>query len=73
MKVQSVTKPYEGAEQVKMSAVCGNPKEGGGYEDNEYATATPCASLDITIQNPALLGTIKEGMTFYVDFTEHVA
>ncbi len=69
MTIQSVTKPYEGAEQLKFHAVCGKPKEGGGYEDNDYATATPSASLDITIQNPALLGKFKEGQTFYVDFT----
>ena len=64
MTVQSVTQPYEGADQVLMHAVCGtNP------EDNSYAASTPNAILDITIANPALVGKITVGQTFYVDFT----
>jgi hypothetical protein len=64
MTVVSVEQPYAGADNVKMSAVCGtNP------EDNSYATSTPTASLDMVIQNPDLIGKIKTGMTFYVDFT----
>jgi len=73
MVVQSVTTPFAGAEQIKMHAVCGKTDEKGESEDNTFARYTPCASLDMTINNPALVGQIKEGMTFYVDFTEHVA
>ena len=73
MTVAEVTKPYEGAENVKMHAVCGATGTNGESEDNTYARYTPCATLDLTIANPALLGKIKPGMTFYLDFTEHVA
>ena len=72
MRVQAVTVPYTGAEKVQMFAVCGNTNERGEREDNTYAIATPTATLEMTIANPALVGKIKEGMTFYVDFTEHI-
>lgn len=73
MRVESVTVPFAGAEQIKMHAVCGQTGAAGESEDNIFARYTPNATLDMTINNPALVGTIKEGMTFYVDFTEHVA
>ena len=37
-------------------------------EENTYAKFTPTLSLDITITNPALLGKLKAGQKFYVDF-----
>lgn len=41
----------------------------GSDEDNTYARYTPCGSISLTVQNPALLGQYKLGDTFYVDFT----
>lgn len=41
----------------------------GSAEDNSYASATPSANLAMTIGNPALIGTVKAGAKFYLDFT----
>ena len=46
--------------------------EDGSDENNTFAKFTPAATLDITIQNPALLGKFKVGDVFYVDFTPAV-
>ncbi len=54
------------SDQVKLSPVCGG---GTSAEDNSYAKATPGGKLELTIDNPALKGAIKPGMTFYVDLT----
>ena len=52
------------SDRVKFSAIyTGSP------EDNSYAKATPCASAEFQIDNPALRGQIKPGQKFYVDFT----
>jgi hypothetical protein len=72
MKVTGVT-ASPGAVNVTMMAVTEKPFDAEGKsEDNDFARWTPCASLSITIQNPALLEAFKEGQTFYLDFTEHV-
>ncbi|HEU0283260.1 MAG TPA: hypothetical protein VFQ99_05710 [Gallionella sp.] len=42
----------------------------GSDEDNTYAKFSPCASLSITVANPALLGKFKAGEKYYVDFTK---
>jgi hypothetical protein len=41
----------------------------GSDENNTYAKFSPCVSLQITIQNPALYGKFEAGDEFYVDFT----
>lgn len=41
----------------------------GSDEDNTFAKFSPSGSLSLQIANPALLGKIKPGDTFYVDFT----
>lgn len=64
MKVNSV-ESYEYSERVKMTAVCG-----GSPEDNSYCAATPSGLIELTINNPDLVGKIKPGQKFYVDFTE---
>ena len=64
MYVGNITQPYAGADALTLYAfTTGSP------EDNSYAAATPCATLNITIENPALVGKFKPGDTFYVDFT----
>lgn len=39
-------------------------------EDQRFVKATPQASMEIYIENPAAFEQFKPGMTFYVDFTE---
>jgi hypothetical protein len=73
LQVQSVT-PYGDPvtqENISMSAVTGTAAFGpnGESEDNTYARYTPMASLNITINNPNLLGQFKAGQKYYLDFT----
>ena len=64
MQVLSVTKHAYGGEQVKLGAVCD-----GSPENNSFSKATPSATLDITIDNPAAQGILVPGKCFYLDFT----
>jgi len=48
---------------------CDGYPEDGSDENNTYAKYSPCVSLQITIQNPALYGKFAPGQQFYVDFT----
>ncbi|WP_374961019.1 hypothetical protein [Spongiibacter tropicus] len=71
MKVDRVER-FEESETLHMSAVCkpeGYP-ESGLDEDNTFATFTPSADLTIHINNPALVGKVKEGDAYYLDFTK---
>lgn len=70
MKVSKVEQ-YETCEQLTLNAVCksGSYPADGSDEDNTFAHFTPTAELKMTINNPALLGKIKAGQKFYVDFT----
>ena len=56
-------------QEVTMSAVCGNWNDQGDGEDNTYARFTPQAHLNMTINNPALLGKLKPGQKLYIDFS----
>lgn len=47
--------------------------EDGADEDSTFSRWTPCASLDMTIQNPALFGKFTVGQKLYCDFTEAAA
>lgn len=55
------------SDQIKLSPVMGGV--GASPEDNSYSKATPCGKLELTIDNPALKGTVKPGDVFYVDLT----
>lgn len=59
-------------ETLSLSAVTGKEPFGtdGESEDNTFARWTPSASLTMSITNPALVGKIQQGDTFYVDFTK---
>lgn len=72
MVVDSVSPLGDHQEQLKLRAVCKEDgyEENGLDENNTFSTFTPCADLDMTITNPALIGKFKPGQTFYVDFTE---
>lgn len=41
----------------------------GTDENNSFATWTPSANLSMCVTNPALVGKLKVGDTFYLDFT----
>ena len=41
----------------------------GSDEDNTFAKWTPSADLQMTINNPDLIGKFAIGQKFYVDFT----
>jgi hypothetical protein len=58
-------------ETIKAAPVCGDKPFGekGESEDNTFARFTPSGSLSLTVNNPDLLGKIKPGQKFYVDFT----
>ena len=43
--------------------------EDGSDENNTYAQFTPTANLSMEVVNPALLGKIKAGEAYYLDFT----
>lgn len=71
MTVQYISVPFSGAEQISMAPVCAKPfGPNGESEDNTYARYTPSGALNLTITNPDLVGTFKQGQTFYVDFSE---
>jgi hypothetical protein len=70
LQVASVTPCGEG-ETVRFHAVAKStayPADGSD-EDNTFARFSPSASLEINIQNPALVGKHKVGEKYYVDFT----
>lgn len=55
---------------IRGNPVCSSPfAADGSSEDNTYALYSPSGMLELTITNPALCGKIKQGDTFYVDFT----
>lgn len=70
MKVSSI-RVTEYGETIEASPVCGDGAFGpkGESEDNTYARFTPSGSLSLTINNPDLIGMIKPGQKFYMDFT----
>ena len=41
----------------------------GIHEDNTFSKFSPSGELKINVTNPALLGHIQPGVTFYVDFS----
>ncbi len=72
--LNKVIKQSDTCEELEFSAVTSKPFDANGKsEDNDFATWTPSGSLKMTVTNPALIGSLKEGQTFYLDFTEVVA
>jgi len=72
MKITAVDTQYEGQENITFHAVTPNeayPADGTD-ENNTYARWTPCAVLNITIQNPNLFGKLKVDCEYYLDFTK---
>lgn len=71
LKVLSVEQ-FEHCDNLKLQAVCraDGYSEDGRDENNTFATFTPTANLEMTVTNPDLIGKIRPGKTFLVDFTE---
>ena len=59
-------------EEIAFNTVCGKKPYGpnGENEDNTFALFTPSGNLTLNINNPALLGKLKPGQRYYLDFTE---
>jgi hypothetical protein len=70
LQVASV-EPSGDGEQIRFHGVSkSTPYPEDGYdEDNSFAKFSPSVSLDISIQNPALKGKLKQGQKYYADFT----
>jgi hypothetical protein len=68
----SEVRRFPGGDTIKANAVAksgGYPADGSD-EDNTYAKFSPSGSLELTIANPELIGTIEPGQKFYLDFTK---
>jgi len=63
---------FTNADSIKMQPVSGKDPYGpnGESEDNTFARYTPSGDIQLSITNPELVGKIKAGDTFYVDFTK---
>ncbi len=61
---------FLGYDNIKFRAVAAKSYQGtgGADENNTFARFTPNAALEMTINNPDLVGKISPGDTFYVDF-----
>lgn len=61
---------FQKQDRIKCAAVAAKsyPADGSD-EDNTYAKFSPAGELTLTIANPALVGKIEPGRTFYLDFT----
>jgi len=61
---------WNGGDKVTMNCVArsGGYPEDGSDENNTFAKFSPSGELTITIANPALIGKIEPGSTFYLDF-----
>ena len=71
-RVINVIQHNEECEEIHFIGV--TPEDGypedGTDENNTYARWTPHFDLSMTIQNPNLIGKIKHGDEFYIDFTK---
>lgn len=63
-------KDYVLVDKLTLRAVCPDtfgPK--GESEDSTFSRFTPQADMTMTVNNPNLVGKIKPGQKFYLDFT----
>ena len=72
MRVSNVVLVSETQENLSLTAVAKSESypEDGSDENNTYAKFTPSGSVELTIQNPALLGKFTVGDEYYLDFTK---
>lgn len=55
-----------GSKQFKLRAVYSN----NPGEDNQFSTATPSGTIEMTVSNPEVMDFFQHGKKYYVDFTE---
>ena len=69
-KIVSTIKASDSQETLEMSPVCPNKfGPNGEHEDNDFHRYSPSGSLQLTVTNPTLIGKIKPGEKYYLDFT----
>jgi hypothetical protein len=69
LKITNV-QPFDGGEVLTFAAVCAAMYGDDGIdEDNTFARFTPAADLNMTVQNPNLIGALPIDSVYYVDFT----
>jgi hypothetical protein len=70
-KVIRVEKTGETTQQLEMVAVTDKEFDSNGNsEDNSFARWTPCGKLLMDVSNPSLMGALKVGENYYLDFTQ---
>ena len=72
MRVANVVGHLDGSESLSFSGVAradGYPEDGSD-ENNSFARWTPCAELNMLVQNPDLCGKFVINDEFYLDFTK---
>lgn len=67
--VESVFKTDSSVE-LRMLPVSGSFDKDGNSEDNSFARWTPSGELRMTITNPALFDTFKQGDAYYLSFSQ---
>lgn len=65
-KVTKVTTFEGGSQEVNLHAVYSGDKNS---EDNQFSQATPSGQLTMHISNPAAIGFLEVGKSYYLDFT----
>lgn len=69
--VRKVEQTSDTWQNVTLHAVTDKPFDSeGNSEDNTFARYTPVGALTMSINNPALMGKLKEGEKYYLDFTK---
>lgn len=63
-------KKYVSIDKLTLKAVCPDKfGPNGESEDSTFARFTPQGDMTLTVNNPDLVGQIKPGQKFYLDFT----
>lgn len=65
--VEKVTAYQGNYEQITLNAVYGGAN--ASAENQSFAAATPTGKLEITVNNPTVIGQIKPGQYYYLDLT----
>ena len=68
LRVSEVLSQHDTYRQIRLTAVYSDDKESPNYS---FSQATPSATLDITITNPAAFNQFEIGKVFDVLFTEY--
>lgn len=67
IQISSVFPTSYGGESINAHGIYG---ESTNAEDNTFSKATPSLNLQMYVDNPDVLGKLKQGKKYYIDFTE---